>query len=229
MACQHQPTPAMVAAYDEEAKATGWLGPKLAFSLAAEYIQPGQSILDIGIGTGLGSIPFREAGLTVHGMDVSEEMLDGCRSKGFTNLTCHDLTRRPYPYASESLDHAICLGVLQFFVDLSPVFGETARILRHGGVFIFVVLDRTEGEALEVVVPAEPAKPGVLVTMYRHGARQLAPWIVGNGFVMWRSLAFPVFMDREKTQCLQARAYLVRRKGGIEQSCRWASPEGEGR
>ncbi len=226
MACQHQPTPAMVAAYDEEAKATGWLGPKLAFSLAAEYIQPGQSILDIGIGTGLGSIPFREAGLTVHGMDVSEEMLDGCRSKGFTNLTCHDLTRRPYPYASESLDHAICLGVLQFFVDLSPVFRETARILRHGGVFIFVVLDRTEGEALELVVPVEPAKPGVLVTMYRHGARQLDPWIVGNGFVMLRTIAFPVFMDRERTQCVQARACLVRQEGSIEHSCRWASAKG---
>lgn len=229
MARQHRQTRTMVAAYDEEAEATGWLGPELAFSLASEYVQPGQSILDIGIGTGLGSIPFRQAGLTVHGMDVSEEMLDGCRSKGFINLTCHDLTRRPYPYASESLDHAICLGVLQFFADLSPVFGETARILRHGGVFIFVVLDRTEGEALELVVPAEPAKPGVLVTMYRHGARQLDPWITGNGFVMRRSLALPVFMDREKTQCLHARAYLVRREGGIEQSCCWASARGEGR
>jgi predicted TPR repeat methyltransferase len=220
MAREHQQTRAMVEAYDEEAKATGWLGPEVAFSLASEYIQPGQSILDIGIGTGLCSIPFRKAGLKVYGMDVSQEMLDACRSKGFTDLTCHDLTKRPYPYPSKSLDHAVCLGVLQFFSDLSPVFGETARILRQGGLFVFAVLDRAEDEALELVVPAEHTKLGVPVTMYRHGARQLDTWTTGNGFVLLRSLAFTVFMDREKTRRLQTRAYLVRQKGGIEQGLR---------
>jgi predicted TPR repeat methyltransferase len=220
MAREHQQTRAMVEAYDEEAKATGWLGPEVAFSLASEYIQPGQSILDIGIGAGLCSIPFRKAGLKVYGMDVSQEMLDACRSKGFTDLTCHDLTKRPYPYASKSLDHAVCLGVLQFFSDLSPVFGETARILRQGGLFVFAVLDRAEDEALELVVPAEHTKLDVPVTMYRHGARQLDTWTTGNGFVLLRSLAFTVFMDREKTRRLQARAYLGRQKGSIEQGLR---------
>jgi hypothetical protein len=32
-----------------------------------------------------------------------------------------------------------------------------------------------------------------------------------------RSLAFTVFMDREKTRSLQARAHLVRKREGIEQ------------
>jgi predicted TPR repeat methyltransferase len=210
-------TRAMVEAYDEEAKATGWLGPEVALRLTHEYVRPGQSILDIGIGTALGSIPFRNAGLEVYGMDVSQEMLDACRSKGFTHLACHDLTKRPYPYPSESLDHIVCVGVLQFYSDLSPVFVESARILRRGGLFVFVVVDRTEDETPDVVVGAEHTKLGVPVTMYRHSVGQINTWATEYGFTPLRNLAFTVYMDREKTRSLQARAHLVRRRqGGVE-------------
>ncbi len=47
----------MIAAHDHEAEACGWFGPKVAVDLAYKYIQPGQSILAIGVGTGLGSVP----------------------------------------------------------------------------------------------------------------------------------------------------------------------------
>jgi hypothetical protein len=54
---------AMVEAYDEVAEATGWLGPEVAFGLVYKHIQPGQSILDIGIGTGLVSVrSFSQSG-----------------------------------------------------------------------------------------------------------------------------------------------------------------------
>jgi predicted TPR repeat methyltransferase len=217
MVRQDEQTRAMAEAYDEEAEATGWLGPEVAFGLSYKYVQPGQAILDLGIGTGLGSVLFRKAGLEVYGMDVSQEMLDACRSKGFTDLTRHDLTETPYPYDSESLDHIVCVGVLNFFSDLSAIFGESARMLRKGGLFVFVVGDRTEDEALEVVVGAEHTNSSAPVTMYRHSARQISRWVNGIGFTPLRSLAFTVYMDREKTRSLPARAYLVRKGAGIEQ------------
>jgi predicted TPR repeat methyltransferase len=210
-------TRAMTEAYDEEARATEWLGPEIAFGLVREYVQPGQSILDLGIGTGLGSIPFREAGLKVHGMDVSEEMLEACRGKGFTDLTRHDLTRRPYPYASESMDQVVCVGVLQFFGDLSPMFGESARILRKGGLFVFAVGDRTEDESPEIVVGSEHTGSDASVTMYRHSARQIGTWMDGNGFTPLRDVAFTVYMDRDKKHTFQARAYVARKRGDIDQ------------
>lgn len=210
---QDEQVRAMVEAYDGEAEATGWLGPEVAFGLAYQHIQPGQSVLDIGIGTGLGSVLFRKAGLKVFGMDVSQEMLDACRSKGFDDLTQHDLTLRPYPYGSNSLDLAVCVGVLNFFSDLSAVFGETARLLRKGGLFVFVVGDRTENEAPEILVGTEHTQSGAPVTMYRHSARQIKGWLDENGFAPLRSLAFSVPVDREMTQSLRASAYLVRRSG----------------
>ncbi|MBN1615611.1 MAG: class I SAM-dependent methyltransferase [Deltaproteobacteria bacterium] len=149
---------AMVAAYDDEAEASGWFGPEVVFGLTYRYVQPGQSILDIGIGTGLGSVLFRKAGLKVHGMDISPKMLDACRSKGFTFLRLHDLNKLPYPYDSESMDHAVCAGVLNFFSDLSSVFKETVRILRKGGLFAFVAGDRVESETHEIMVGPEHTK-----------------------------------------------------------------------
>jgi predicted TPR repeat methyltransferase len=208
---------AMAEAYDEEAAATGWLGPEVVFDLASKYIRPGQQILDIGIGTGLGSIPFHRAGLKVCGMDISREMLDVCRRKGFTDLTRHDLMKRPYPYSPESMDCVICLGVLQFFRDLSPVFEETARILRKGGLFIFVIGDRAENEAMEVVVEAELTNLGVAVTMYRHSVRQIKTCTTESGFVMLRDLPFTVYMDSRKRRSFPVRAHLVRKKESIGQ------------
>jgi predicted TPR repeat methyltransferase len=209
-------TDAIVRAYDDEAEATGWYGPEVAFGLAYAFVQPGQSMLDIGIGTGLGSILFRKAGLEIHGMDLSEQMLNACRSKGFTSLKMHDLKKTPYPYDSESMDHAVCSGVMNFFGDLSPVFREAGRILRKGGLFVFVVGDRSENEAHEIEVGPEHTKSEKTITMYLHSTKQISQWMTGSGFEPVRSLSFTIFMDRERTKPMPARSYLARKVMDIE-------------
>ncbi len=84
--------------YDLEAEKCCWFAPEVAFGLSYKCIEPGQTLLDIGIGTGLSSDLFRKAGLIIHGMDISEEMLDICRDKGYENLQQHDILQLPYPY-----------------------------------------------------------------------------------------------------------------------------------
>ena len=207
---------AMAAAYDDEAEATGWYGPEVAFGLTYAHVQPGQSMLDIGIGTGLGSILFRKAGLEIHGMDISPQMLDACRRKAFSSLYLHDLGKTPYPFDSESIDHAVCSGVLNFFSDLSPVFQETSRILRKDGLFVFVVGDRAENEAHAIKVGAGHTKSEKTVTMHLHSGKQIAEWMALYGFEPLRSLSFTVFMDRERTKSMPARSYLVRKRMAIE-------------
>jgi len=203
----------MVEGYDEEAEATGWLGAEVAFGLMYRHIQPGQSILDIGIGTGLGSVLFKKAGLRVYGIDRSPEMLDACRGKGITELTRHDLLAPPYPYGSGSIDHAVCIGVLHFFGDLSPVFGEAARILRKGGFFAFTVSDRSEDEPAEIVVGPENSKTGGPVTMFRHAPGQIGEWAGKSGFTLPRSLLFTAYMNRERTKPILIRLFLARKDG----------------
>ena len=198
--------------YDEVALATGWQGPALVFRLASQSIEPGQTILDIGIGTGLGSERFAQAGLHVYGMDISDDMLEICRKKYFTaGLVCHDLTTFPYPFDDASFNHVVSTGVFQFFSDLDRVFLEVHRILSGGGMFIFITGDRRSCEPYEVVVDPEQTGIGVPVTMFRHTREQIEEWLVKTGFLLEDSAGFMVYMDREQSETFPVRAYLARK------------------
>lgn len=199
--------------YDDDAKTFGWYGPAVVFGLAFPHTKPGQIILDIGVGTGLGSAMFQKAGLDVTGMDISDEMLDACRKKRCASrLVRHDLTVAPYPFGDASFDHAVSTGVFQFFPDLDLVCRETGRIVRNRGIFIFVTGDRSEEELGQVVVPPEHTGTGHPVIMYRHSLREVTGWLERNGFLLIDSLEFPVWMDRERTERFPARAYLAQKQ-----------------
>ncbi len=202
--------------YDQEANATEWIGPEIAFRLASNYVKPGQTILDIGIGTGLGSILFHEMGLKVFGMDVSDEMITACKSKNFaTALTQHDLNSVPYPYNEASIDHVVCVGVLNFFYDLYQLFSEVHRILRDNGVFVFVVGSRNSDEKPEIVLGPKYTGSDSTIIMYRHSEEQINRWLIGSALNPVQSQEFIVYMDRTKTAKLLAKAYLAKKKMGI--------------
>ena len=163
---------------------------------------------------------FRKAGLRVHGMDYSREMLDACGSQGFSDLKRHDIRTVPYPYASESMDHVMCMGVLNFYRDLTPVFAEAARMLRPGGFFVFSVADRDENGAAEIIAGTGCTGSGLAVTLYCHSSDQIMAWIEGAGFALRRSLSFTALMCRRKTTRLQIKACLARKLAGAHgRSC----------
>ena len=194
--------------YDRRKKEQGWHGPAIVFGLMYEYINPGESILDIGTGTGLGSVLFHRAGLRVYGMDMSPEMLEICGKKGFAeDLKVHDLTAAPYPYSAESFDHAICVGVLNHFENLQTVFSETSRILRDNAIFAFIVADRKDGEQTSFKVE----HGGSQTTMYRHSPEQIKKLLQNNYFISAKELEFFVSGQQEKGSPLRFKAYAAAR------------------
>lgn len=202
------------ATYDDAAKKIEWVGPSLVFDLLSPYIRPGQAVLDIGIGTGLGSEPLHRAGLQVTGIDLSRNMLAACNKKGIaTRLIHHDLTAIPYPFDDSSFDVVISTGVFQFFADLSLVFGEIARLLTGKGMFAFIVGDRDPEEAGEIIAGPEQTGTSTSVTMYRLTPEQVTGWLEMNGLRIVDSVPFTVWMDENQTRQLPARAYLAQRLG----------------
>ena len=124
--------------YDNQVKTMGCCIADLLFGLCNEFTKPGQVLLDIGIGSGLASQLFSRAGLAVHGMDYSLDMLEICQAKGFTvGLKQHDLQQVPWPYQAQVFDFLISCGVFHFIADLENSFGEARRVLREGGLFAF--------------------------------------------------------------------------------------------
>jgi len=126
--------------YDEEVKAYDSYGHDVIFGMSFQFVRAGEQLLDIGIGTGLASINFSNIGLKVYGLDTSQEMLDVCQSKSFTEeLKRCDITREPVPYKDRCFDHVVCCGVLHFMSDLNTLLSEVKRVMRIGGIFAFTI------------------------------------------------------------------------------------------
>ena len=127
--------------YDQQIKEYDCYIAEVLFGLSYEYINEGESILDVGIGTGISSKLFYVAGLQVFGIDVSAKMLKICEEKGFAKeLIEQDLLVFPWPYQKDMFDHVICCGVFHFFGDLDKMFEEISRIQKNDGVFAFTVM-----------------------------------------------------------------------------------------
>lgn len=200
----------MADTYDEAANAVEWKGPSLVFGLMADRIRPGQTVLDIGIGTGLGSEPFFRAGLRVFGMDIDNSMLEVCKKKEIaTLLVRHDLTQFPYPFGDRSVDHVISTGTFHFFPDLDSIFKEVGRILPEGGGFCFTIGDRSPEEPAEIIAGPEHTGTDTAVTMYCHTQGQVAGWLEKNRFRLVGSVPFTVWMDEQHTKEMPLRAYIA--------------------
>ncbi|MBN2590182.1 MAG: class I SAM-dependent methyltransferase [Sedimentisphaerales bacterium] len=194
--------------YDQMKETQGWRGPDIVFGMVYQFIKSGQLVLDIGIGTGLGSILFHKAGLRVCGMDLSVDMLEVCRKKGFTeDLQQHDLKVIPYPYSDEMFDHAVCVGVLNHFDDLSPVFSETSRILKKNGTFTFIAADRKNNEEHTFNVEHENSK----TTMFRYSSEEIEKLLEDTNFVLMKQVEFMVPGHKENNQSMRLKTYTAKK------------------
>jgi predicted TPR repeat methyltransferase len=184
--------------YDHQARKTNWLGPEVIFGLVYEYVKPGDTLLDLGIGSGLSSIRFHQAGLTICGLDGSGDVLEVCRAKGFTaDLRQHDLRDLPLPYASDSFDHVISVAVLNSFDDLSPLFEEVSRITKTPGLFAFTLEEQKPGQedqyTINRVEVNELPNPDTAVVLYRHHRETITRLLKANGFNPIKALEFLAF------------------------------------
>jgi predicted TPR repeat methyltransferase len=203
-------------AYDEQAQATHWFGPNVVFGLAYEFMKPGDSLLDLGIGSGLSSILFHKAGARIYGLDGSSDVLEVCAAKGFaTELRQHDVRDLPLPYASQFFDHVISVAVLNSFQDLSALFQEIARIIKGQGFFAFTVEDQKPGQedsyAINRVEVSEKARDEMAVTLFRHGSEYIAHLLAQNGFSLLKALEFLAFKYPAEYRDVFFKAYLARK------------------
>jgi predicted TPR repeat methyltransferase len=121
-------------------QALDYRGPQLL--RAAVPDRPGErrlDILDLGCGTGLCGLAFRDLARSLTGVDLSARMLDQARARGvYDHFIPGDLTAvlRAAPGA---YDLILAADVFIYVGDLAPVFPAVHAALRPGGRFVFVV------------------------------------------------------------------------------------------
>lgn len=98
-------------------------------------LQPGQSMLDVCVGTGL-NFPHYPAGVNVTGIDFTEAMLDIAREKAAgmrlaVNLVNMDATKMTFP--DESFDGVLATYAISVVPEPLQAMREIARVCKPGG------------------------------------------------------------------------------------------------
>ncbi len=129
--------------YDRGAMGAGWLtAPRMLYSLQSPYFSKTDTLLDLGCGTGLVGMVYKEKGLLAHmtGIDGSPKMLQRAKRNGYMDaLVEMDLSSDPLtlPFGDRTILHVTACGLLPYIADIEPLFAEVARVLQIGGTFAF--------------------------------------------------------------------------------------------
>ncbi len=135
--------------------------------------QPGEHVLDVACGTGIGARLVGEAigsGSTVAGLDIDAGVIEVARAaagRSGAQIEWHCASALTMPFDAESFDLCLCFQGLQFFPDRVAGLAEIRRVLKPTGRVVASLwgpLEHNEGHravvhALEQQnIDATPAK-----------------------------------------------------------------------
>jgi methionine biosynthesis protein MetW len=107
-------------------------------SLLAQYIQPGDQVLQVDCGPGVLAARLVELGAQVVGTDLSAEAVRRAQGRG-VSATQVNLDRQPLPFADASFDAVVSDSQIEHRVDYARYLDECARVLRPGGRLVLCV------------------------------------------------------------------------------------------
>jgi len=148
----------------------------------------GQSVLDIGCGTGGGMATMLQAGLQVTGIDPSPHALEFAARKLGHKVDLHRGFAEALPFDDNTFDHAVIHHTLEFVADPCQALAEAFRVAKDR-VFIGI-LTRHSRRAAELRVQGYFTR-----TLYRN-AQFLTLWevkrmirnLMGRVPVSWETL-----------------------------------------
>jgi phosphatidylethanolamine/phosphatidyl-N-methylethanolamine N-methyltransferase len=116
-------------------------------AIKALAIQPGQYVLEVGIGTGL-NLPLYTPRCHVTGIDLSEEMLQKAHEKvaelGITNVTLRAMDATVMEFSDGEFDSAVATYTISAVPDPVSVLREMRRVVKPGGNIVVLNHFRSE-------------------------------------------------------------------------------------
>jgi len=118
----------------------------------------GLRALDIGCGGGFLAEEFAALGCQVTGVDPSPVSIGAARAHAARRGLRIDYrvgAGEELPVPDAAFDVACCCDVLEHVSDVDRVIGETARVLRPGGLYLFDTVNRTRTSKLLAIKVAQ--------------------------------------------------------------------------
>jgi SAM-dependent methyltransferase len=139
----------MTAAFDQLASeydelwtrsAVGRLQRDAVWRHIGNLFQPGQTVLDLGCGTGEDALRLMEAGVCVRAIDASREMVSIARNRGVDAMT---LPIENCGLLDQQFDAVLSnFGALNCVEDLPSLRQPLARLVRPGGYLAICIIGR---------------------------------------------------------------------------------------
>jgi SAM-dependent methyltransferase len=134
--------------YDQQVQGDGWMRHVL-WDRYARLFSAGQTVLDLGCGTGIDAIFFAQRGIRVVGIDAAPAMIAQSRAKlaaaeleDLVDLRVMDIARVG-SLPEEAFDGIICaFAALSTTAGLDELAASVARLLVPGGILVVHLLNR---------------------------------------------------------------------------------------
>jgi len=98
---------------------------------------PSQRVLDMGGGSGRLGRELVTRGHRVTLIDKNPEAIALAKGKGIQHALVSDLA----DFNESNFDCAVCMEVIEYFTDCSPVISKANQVLKTGGTFVFCILN----------------------------------------------------------------------------------------
>lgn len=159
--------------YDDDLTSWSYQAPAVVAETVLSRHAAAASVLDVGCGTGLVGRELRQRGFggQILGLDISQASLELARRCGAYYAVAEADLQQRLPAGDDSVDAAVCVGVMTYLPDVESVWRELARVVRSEGLVVVTqredlwdtrgcqdVVNRLEDEgvwtSLEVTAPA---------------------------------------------------------------------------
>jgi len=97
------------------------------------------NVIDLGCGTGLAGLEFREMSDRLTGIDISASMIGVARGKNVYDRLCHGGVSKVLDELNEEVDLFVAADVLVYLGDLQPLFSSMVRRASQGAYFLFSI------------------------------------------------------------------------------------------
>lgn len=129
--------------FDDALGKVGYNAPEQLRALADSYVEPAAAgtldTLDLGCGTGLSGLSFKNLAGNLKGIDISARMIDAARKRGIYDELEHSELLAGLVRHQNDTDLVVCADTFPYIGDLESSFLAVFSALRPDGLFLFSV------------------------------------------------------------------------------------------